>query len=447
MKRLMTRSLPAFLLLALAVGCDDSGVDPVADAGSDAMIDAGEPEPMPEPMPEAMPEPMPEPMPEAMPEPEPEVVAVGTFTFAFEDGETSSAAFVEKRVPVTAGWTVYTEDCDDCRAQVLFGIGEGTTCVYDDVPGAAPGTEGSAAGEIWAPDVGEFDVQMAVVSAADCDAAQALAEAGAVTFERVGGLTGQPLELQVTGVDIAGQGAEAKVAAGSTFDVNIDMDLYTRDCPRCLVQIVVSIDDDRQGCAFDGAGGDMPMAQTGTIRMRAPSEAGQYEVRVSRTLQGRCQPEINGQYTQVIGVINVVLSTQGRLRRRGTDGCLDIANAGDTVGTNLIQWSCTGEANQRFAFGELAEGGVWQVVPMHIYNTPRALCIKAGGGVNGEVVLAGCDFADENQAYHLHTINGAVRIQALGSQLCWAASAQLGQPVVQVPCAEDAESQLFDFGD
>lgn len=104
------------------------------------------------------------------------------------------------------------------------------------------------------------------------------------------------------------------------------------------------------------------------------------------------------------------------LTARHSGKCLDVPSNSQAIGTQAIQWSCTGGNNQRFWVRSTGDEHV-QLITRH-----SSLCLTVSGGStnNGAaVVQASCDDSLDEQKWQLaDTGNGYVRAVARNSGKC-----------------------------
>ena len=447
------RILAVLLAAALLPACVDNN-PATPDAGPVAEPEPPEPEPpQPEPEPPQPVEPEPsepepsEPEPSEPEPPAPEARLVTDFSLTFENGTNRATGELGTQTSLLLGVSAYTENCDDCAVQLIFSVGDHFECALDGIAGPAPGIVRDLAGTLEFNALGAQTLRMGATLAADCDDALEEARRGDIQLQEIGTATGLERQFDLHTVDIAGQGEDAKIAVGSTFDVALGFDLFARNCPGCVAQVVVGIDGESQGCAYDGIPGDAPTAIDGALRMRAPQAPGRYEITIGNALEFSCGDAMRARRRRVIGYIDVVAPNRGMLQMRHSGKCLDVFGGSQDDAARVIQWSCGGTDNQRFIFAKWEGQDLWQVRPIH---SEKCLDVRGASQDNGGLIQQYACVDVPQQKFALHSADGGVKLRAAHSSKCIdtpGGSHDDDVQLIQWDCQDGADEQLFDFGE
>ncbi|WP_165986590.1 RICIN domain-containing protein [Streptomyces sp. YIM 98790] len=142
------------------------------------------------------------------------------------------------------------------------------------------------------------------------------------------------------------------------------------------------------------------------------------------------------------GEVRGVAARYETLTARHSGKCLDISDESQAQGAALIQYSCTGGANQRF-WARDAGGGQVQLVTRH-----SGQCLAVAGASTADaarVVQQPCTGGAEQRWRLTDTGDGHVRIAAEHSGKCldvnqW--SSANAAPLIQWPCGSGANQQF-----
>ncbi|MEM9529442.1 MAG: OmpA family protein, partial [Pseudomonadota bacterium] len=172
----------------------------------------------------------------------------------------------------------------------------GQDCVYDAIPGVAPGVLAPASLLIDTPAApGFYDLRWTRDLQFNCAGALAnFPNQPLTTFGRI--RVGDPnrFETVVKNVNINGQGNRATVAAGEDFQVTLDYALWNDDaCPSCRSQIVIGLNDQGLDCAYDSVPGATPgFTGSATLDLEALPTGGTQMLRWARSLELNCADAI-----------------------------------------------------------------------------------------------------------------------------------------------------------
>jgi hypothetical protein len=241
------------------------------------------------------------------------------------DGQGTSATIAPGATfDVSLDYTIWNGDaCPACIAQIVLGIDDdGQDCAYDGMPGLEPGVSGRGTATLTAPGSnGVYEIRYSHELQLNCGLAVANYDANPPQGNVIGTITVTDFNLDISNVDIDGQGTSATILQGATFTVELDYTIWNgASCPACIAQIVLGIDDDGQDCAYDGLPGLEPGASgRGAATLTAPGANGVYEIRYSHELELNCglavaNYDANPPQDHVLGTITV------------TDFNLDISN-------------------------------------------------------------------------------------------------------------------------
>ncbi len=95
----------------------------------------------------------------------------------------------------------------------------------------------------------------------------------------------------VTGMTLDGSSPVVIASKGATLAARANVQAWVQsDCPACAAQVVFGVDDQDQGCLFDGGPGVYPgVTATGKMfNVRVPMTAGVHEVRIAHIEQTSC---------------------------------------------------------------------------------------------------------------------------------------------------------------
>jgi len=118
----------------------------------------------------------------------------------------------------------------------------------------------------------------------------------------------------VTNVTLDGTSPTVIATKGATLAARANVQAWVQfDCPACAAQVVYGVDDQDQGCLFDGGPGVYPgVTTTGKMfNVRVPMTAGVHEVKLAHIEQTSCAAAMNAKALQTrptlarIGVIVV----------------------------------------------------------------------------------------------------------------------------------------------
>jgi hypothetical protein len=232
------------------------------------------------------------------------------------DGQGTSATIAPgASFTVSLDYTIWNDaTCPTCVAQIVLGIDDdGQDCAYSGIPGVEPGVSGTGAATLTAPSVnGIYEIRYSHELQLTCGLAVDNYDANPPQGNVIGTINVTDFNLEISNVDIDGQGPDATIYQGASFTVSLDYTIWNgASCPTCIAQIVLGIDDDGQDCAYSGLPGLEPgVSGSGTATLTAPSVNGTYEIRYSHELQLTCglavdNYDANPPQGNVIGTITV----------------------------------------------------------------------------------------------------------------------------------------------
>ena len=95
----------------------------------------------------------------------------------------------------------------------------------------------------------------------------------------------------VTSVTLDGTSPTVIAAKGATLAARANVQVWVQsDCPACAAQVVYGVDDQDQGCLYDGGPGVYPGVTTAgkMFNVRVPMTPGVHEVRLAHIEQTSC---------------------------------------------------------------------------------------------------------------------------------------------------------------
>jgi hypothetical protein len=208
-------------------------------------------------------------------------------------------------------------NCPGCIAQLVIGIEtDGQVCAYNDVPPLYPGTSGYVSPSLTAPTApGVYSIRYSHELQYDCAGAISNYESNPPAGNVLGTITVGGFHMRVTNCNVDGQGAHAAVGPGALCTVTFDYTVWSGvDCPGCIDEIVVGIEQDAQACAYVGIPGLAPgVSGSATIELIAPTSGGTFAIRSSLELQLSCalalaRYEANPPLENVIGTLEVAVA-------------------------------------------------------------------------------------------------------------------------------------------
>ncbi|MEW9527515.1 RICIN domain-containing protein [Microbispora sp. NPDC049125] len=130
-----------------------------------------------------------------------------------------------------------------------------------------------------------------------------------------------------------------------------------------------------------------------------------------------------------------------------TNKCLDIQAGSPANSANLIQYDCTGAANQKFRLVRVS-GNDFEIRPTHV--TGKCLDIQGGSTSEGARVIQYDCSGSSNQRFEL--TNGGSSLNNIKPRhvfnMCFdvpSASTANSVNIIQFPCKGGADNQLFEF--
>ncbi len=184
------------------------------------------------------------------------------------------------------------EGCPGCIAQVVILVDTNAQdCVYDGIPGLAPGASGSGTVSLTAPSAaGVYEVRSRGGLFFGCADAIAAYD-GSATGNVIGTITVSTFSATITNVSIDGQGTEAVLVPNEPFVVTLDYNVTnSASCPTCIVQVVLGVDEDGQDCAYTGVPPVFPGVDgSASVTLMAPNAITEIEIRQKLTLQFTCE--------------------------------------------------------------------------------------------------------------------------------------------------------------
>lgn len=209
------------------------------------------------------------------------------------DGQ-GALAVVTRNTPfgAVADFTITNpENCPTCIRQIVVGFDDtGRDCLFDSVPAVA-GESGTSTVTLLANEVGTFDLRWMDNFQFNCPDAIGLFTTA--ESEAIGSFTVVDEDLfsfVPEFVDVNGQGRVATVAAGSSVTLEIDFRVWgASNCPTCILQAVIGLENQPLECAFNGIASVFP-GQTGfrQIVFPAPTAPGTYRIRYRQDFQFSC---------------------------------------------------------------------------------------------------------------------------------------------------------------
>lgn len=190
---------------------------------------------------------------------------------------------------ITVDFQIWSQaSCPGCVNQIVIGIEEDAQgCAYNNISGIFPGAAGSSTLSLTAPtDPGTYEIRYNGAQQFTCGDAEAAYESAPPTANSIATITvanSAVVTAMYSNVLIGGESGEFIATPGQSFDVSMDFEIWSQtSCPGCIDQIVVGIDEDAQGCAYNGIPGSFPGdAGSGVVTMTAPSDPGLYTIRQS----------------------------------------------------------------------------------------------------------------------------------------------------------------------
>jgi hypothetical protein len=135
----------------------------------------------------------------------------------------------------------------------------------------------------------------------------------------------------------------------------------------------------------------------------------------------------------------------GMLQARHSSKCLDVQGASTSSGAPLIQWTCSGSANQQWSFEDA--GGGWS--RLKVSHSGQCLDLSSQSTANGVgLVQATCNGNTSQQWVTEDMGSGYFRVKSRFSGLCMdvnAASTADGASVIQWACGTGANQQWKNF--
>lgn len=210
------------------------------------------------------------------------------------DGQGDSARVLTASFDVTVNYTLWNDaGCPGCISQIVVGIvGEDQQCVYNGIPGTAPGVSDSGTVSLTTPVTpGDYQVRWSRDLQFSCnDAIAAFPGSNSELLGTIEVPQSSSFAATVRNVDIDGQGTLAVVRPGADFDADLDYTIWnSAGCPSCIAQIVLGVDDEGQDCAYNGIPSQSPgNSAAATVTLTAPLGLDTYDVAYTTDLQFGC---------------------------------------------------------------------------------------------------------------------------------------------------------------
>jgi hypothetical protein len=129
-------------------------------------------------------------------------------------------------------------------------------------------------------------------------------------------------------------------------------------------------------------------------------------------------------------------------KNRGSSMCLDVYGASTANEAPLIQWPCTGTANQRFVERPLIEEHESPSGVTFLEVSYDGQCLHVAGG--GKLIQWPCDFSFYQKFKLESTRGGYMKIKTLYTNQCLTTNGStMGAQVTQTTCVDGDLNQEF----
>jgi len=139
-----------------------------------------------------------------------------------------------------------------------------------------------------------------------------VASVSLTNFGVIGGDDDSEYHVNVTNVDMNGQGNSISVSPGASITISLDYEIWSNSgCPGCIDQIVVGIENTPKYCAYNNIPGSYP-GETGsnTHTITAPTAPGIYYLKWTKHMEYSCSDAMagynDGRTKTIIGTITVI---------------------------------------------------------------------------------------------------------------------------------------------
>lgn len=187
-------------------------------------------------------------------------------------------------------------ECKECPIQIVFGLGnESIACNYDDMKSqtSITGSDTLVLAASLTP-AGKYYIRYSGENTSHCTEAQKRFDPNNATIidsllvVDKNAFTSVVYDVNVNTTETN----SATVTAGKQVSVTFDYAIWSsQNCPTCIDQIVIGLEDKALGCLYNGLPGGYPgdASENKTFSFKAPSEPGAYTIKTIGTLQFSCQ--------------------------------------------------------------------------------------------------------------------------------------------------------------